>query len=227
MSLSATPPNGELPKEQHIIPDWRERFTRRCVEQKSDGCSQWMYWVAGAVEIIIIITSYYPATQVARFLGHHLHADQARIDRVGQVTYLFLVGNTMTFLGTILRLHSYRTLGKYFTFELALFRDHSLVVSGPYSIIRHPSYSGLVLSIIGAFINAFLADGSWTKESGIVLETTMGLVWAVIWTMIAVAVILSLLLRIPSEERLLRQRFGDDWEQWARKVRYRLVPGIY
>lgn len=186
-----------------------------------------MYWTAECVEIVVILASTYHENKLAKFVTRRLLFGQERAVVVGALTNSFLLGNALTFGGTILRLDSYHALGKYFTFELALFKDHRLVVTGPYSIIRHPSYAGLILSIIGAFINAFVASGGWITEGGMILETKWGICLAASWIMIAMAVIMSLLLRIPREEALLRQKFGREWEEWANEVPYCLVPGIY
>lgn len=136
----------------------------------------------------------------------------------------FLLGTIITFCGTTLRLYSFRTLGTLFTFELCIRKDHRLVVDGPYNYVRHPSYTGLILSIIGALCSHL--SGSWVKECGI-LDTTLGLGIAFAWLSIAAAVVLSLLLRIPREDELLRREFGNEWLRWTERVPYRLVPGLY
>jgi protein-S-isoprenylcysteine O-methyltransferase len=40
-------------------------------------------------------------------------------------------------------------LGKYFTFNVAIHRDQTLIEAGPYRYIRHPSYSGALLTLLG------------------------------------------------------------------------------
>src|ERR1700730_4699344 len=50
------------------------------------------------------------------------------------------------FLGGIsLRLWSFRTLGRYFTFTVQTSSDQPVITDGPYRVIRHPSYAGLFL----------------------------------------------------------------------------------
>lgn len=36
-----------------------------------------------------------------------------------------------------------------------------------------------------------------------------------------------ILLRVPEEDRILREHFREEWERWANRVRYRLIPGVY
>lgn len=122
-------------------------------------------------------------------------------------------------------MHCYRTLGKLFTFELSIMKDHTLITTGPYAYVRHPSYTGLIVTIVGGYLS-HISEGSWVRESGL-LETTVGLGILVVFITIGLAVILSLLLRIPSEDMILRRRFGVEWEEWARRVPYKIVPGIY
>ncbi|KAF9644887.1 hypothetical protein BDM02DRAFT_829359, partial [Thelephora ganbajun] len=48
-----------------------------------------------------------------------------------------------------LRLFSFRTLGRHFTYQLAILPSHKLVTTGPYAYIRHPSYVALPLIVSG------------------------------------------------------------------------------
>ncbi|OAX34700.1 ICMT-domain-containing protein, partial [Rhizopogon vinicolor AM-OR11-026] len=58
-------------------------------------------------------------------------------------TPALIAGCCMCVIGAAVRSHCYRTLGRLFTFELSIRQDHKLVTSGPYSIVRHPSYTGV------------------------------------------------------------------------------------
>ncbi|KAF9231526.1 hypothetical protein BU15DRAFT_29738, partial [Melanogaster broomeanus] len=35
------------------------------------------------------------------------------------------------------------------------------------------------------------------------------------------------IMRMPEEDRMLKRAFGKEWERWAERVRYRLIPGVY
>ncbi|KAF8902974.1 hypothetical protein CPB85DRAFT_1377130 [Mucidula mucida] len=132
------------------------------------------------------------------------------------ITPLFLQENVLTITGTAIRIACYRTLGSQFTFELSIFKNHRLVVDGP--------YTGMMLTIIGAICSQL--SGSWITQSGL-LETCVGKVLVAYWVLVASAVIVSLILRIPSEDKMLRSAFGVEWDRWCRRVPYCLVPGIY
>lgn len=124
----------------------------------------------------------------------------------------------------MMRVDCYRTLGQLFTFELVIQENHELITTGPYAIIRHPSYAGMILTIVGAFLSH--SKGSWVAECGL-LDSPVGRGLAAYWVLVAAAVMSSLLLRIPREDQLLMKQFGDEWREWAQRVPYSLVPGVY
>ena len=47
---------------------------------------------------------------------------------------------------------TYRQLGRFFVFEASIQKDHELIVSGPYSVVRHPSYTGFFMVAGGWFL---------------------------------------------------------------------------
>src|SRR6185437_16196584 len=51
--------------------------------------------------------------------------------------------------GGVMRGVCHRHLGKFFTWEQSIYKDHQLITSGPYSYVRHPAYSGLICVGIG------------------------------------------------------------------------------
>lgn len=82
--------------------------------------------------------------------------------------------------------------------------DQKVIATGPYALVRHPMYVGLV----SMFAGAPLALGSW---------------WALGFCL---PMILALRLRIIYEERVL-ERSLPGYEQYERRVRYRLVPRLW
>ena len=61
--------------------------------------------------------------------------------------------------GIAVRLWAIRTLGRFFSSAVRLQDDHALIVTGPYAIVRHPSYLGAFLVFIGI---ALLFEGAWS-----------------------------------------------------------------
>lgn len=76
---------------------------------------------------------------------------------------LIILGALATLFGAILRVACFRALGPLFTFELAITPSHSLVTTGPYAWVRHPSYTGIYLTLLGASAVG-LAPGAWLRE---------------------------------------------------------------
>ena len=127
--------------------------------------------------------------------------------------------------GAAIRVQCYREMGKHFTFSVTLLKDHKLITSGPYSYVRHPSYTGGYLSIASLFI-WYTAEGSWLREREV---HKLPFAWLILAPVVAIfSLMLSLgLRRIPVEDEILRKAFGKEWDEWARKVPYRIIPGIY
>ncbi|KAG1726618.1 uncharacterized protein EDB91DRAFT_57624 [Suillus paluster] len=134
-------------------------------------------------------------------------------------------GAALMAVGGLLRWWCFRTLGRFFTFELSVRKGHKLVTTGPYSVVRHPSYLGAVVLSIGMFI----LHGSWSsflRRSGVL--NIFGLK-AIMLALLAqrIIAITSLVLRIGHEDEMVKSIFKDEWENWAKVVKYRLLPGIY
>ena len=134
-------------------------------------------------------------------------------------------GGLSVVVGSAIRHLCYRELGRHFTYHVALLQNHSLVTTGPYSLVRHPAYAGGYFVHIGLII-WHASSGSWLRESG--LHGTV-LAWFILFPALgAVGWILVIYSRRPIvEDELLKKEFGKKWEEWAKAVPYRIVPGIY
>ena len=107
---------------------------------------------------------------------------------------------------------------------MSITKDHSLVTSGPYGIVRHPSYTGGIMTVASVFL-LHATKGSWVRESGL-LQYLPGKVAAGIFVFLITPATVVLLLRMKAEDRALRRQFGDKWDSWAARVRYMIIPGI-
>jgi protein-S-isoprenylcysteine O-methyltransferase Ste14 len=237
MHITATPPNPPLPVSEHIIPDWREklvkslarpcyllrvRFLSDISSQLTHG-SQSMYRLICFIEVLVILASRFPSNPLARCILATFMFNGAAAQHL-KITPLYLFGNLVGVLGTVLRVSCYRTLGRLFTFELSIKKNHTLIVTGPYAVIRHPSYTGLIMTLVGACCSQM--QGSWVQQNGL-SATLGGRILIALWLSIAGAVAVSLLLRTSAEDKLLHSTFGSDWEEWANRVHYKLIPGLY
>ena len=106
--------------------------------------------------------------------------------------------------GGIIRLWPVYVLGRRFSGLVAIQPGHSLVTTGIYSVVRNPSYVGLLL-----------CSFAWA----LVFRAGVGLV-------LCALMIPPLIARIHAEERLLSSQFGAEYEAYRRKT-WRLIPGLY
>ncbi|KAH8832787.1 hypothetical protein DL96DRAFT_1704839 [Flagelloscypha sp. PMI_526] len=150
--------------------------------------------------------------------------DQTRIS--SSMSLHTIIGLSLTTLGGIGRLACYRALGKMFTFEISLVKDHTLVTSGPYRIVRHPSYTMLLVGMIGYAFFLTSYDGVYVT---CIEPHHPRLYYGYVSTYIFFNGLTSLafMKRTWEEDELLHREFGEQWERWAKVVRYRLIPYVY
>jgi protein-S-isoprenylcysteine O-methyltransferase Ste14 len=142
-----------------------------------------------------------------------------------RITPIFLVGWFFALFGGFIRLACYRTLGDLFTFELSIRKNHRLITSGPYAVVRHPSYTGLIMVILGYSL-CHLSSGSWLREcSGLSLDG-VGKVLVSMWAIGGVFSVSVIAARTYKEDTMLKNEFSD-WDQWARQVRFKLIPFVF
>jgi protein-S-isoprenylcysteine O-methyltransferase Ste14 len=98
-----------------------------------------------------------------------------------------------------------KTLGKEWSITARVVEEHKLATSGPYAHVRHPIYTGM----LGMLIATGLAFSHW-------IALLAALVIFFIGTKI----------RIRSEEKLLREAFGEQFEDYSRRVPA-IVPRLY
>ncbi|KAI0767697.1 ICMT-domain-containing protein [Fomes fomentarius] len=174
-------------------------------------------------ELIGVIAHEYPSPLASRLIPI-LYKDPSAIGRLA-ITPSFILGFLLMGIGAAIRKTCYDTLGRFFTFQLAIFKDHKLVTTGPYAVVRHPSYTAFLMANTGLLLLEF-GPGSYVWESG-VLQTAWKAVLCGVWAVIVLSFHLSVLRRIPKEDRVLKKEFGQEWEAWARNTPYKLIPYVY
>jgi protein-S-isoprenylcysteine O-methyltransferase Ste14 len=113
-------------------------------------------------------------------------------------------GITLFIIGGIIRYLSRKTLGKFFTRNLNISKNHQLIINGIYNYIRHPAY-------LGSMLCSFAIPLIFTSF------------WGFLATFIFIPYILK---RISFEEGLLLEKFGDKYREYQKKVK-KLIPYIY
>lgn len=141
------------------------------------------------------------------------------------ITPALLAGSLFVTVGGVLRCYCMSTLGKFWSFWLSIKEEHRIVTNGPYSIVRHPSYTGVLLQNVGLVI-MHGSEGSWVRQSGILQLPYMKVSAAVILCTLTIGV-LTIIKQCSVEDKVLQRAMGEDWANWAKKVKYRLLPGVY
>ena len=138
----------------------------------------------------------------------------------------FLAGWALVAAGALIRRACYRELGGFFTFELAVRDDHRLVTTGPYRVVRHPSYAGGIMAALGLAM-IMVGPGAWWSECVLPWNTAVGAVFNSLYVLLLSGLPMVFISRPHVEDKVLRAQFGKQWDEWAQRVPYRLVPGIY
>ena len=180
---------------------------------------------SGVLEAIVIAASHCPSHPLSQRILDHLIAGPPSLARRITFSPLFVAGTVIGVLGGAFRYQCYRTLGKLFTFEVSIKKEHKLVTEGPYSIVRHPAYTGAILCAWGLGAT-YVAPGSWLRECGI-LGTLGGKVAVGAYVASLLYGQVTVIKRAPLEDALLRKQFGEEWDAYAKKVPYRIFPYIY
>ncbi|HET9941381.1 MAG TPA: isoprenylcysteine carboxylmethyltransferase family protein [Candidatus Eisenbacteria bacterium] len=107
--------------------------------------------------------------------------------------------------GMAVRILGKRTLGRMFTVRVQIQEDHKIVDTGMYARVRHPLYAGFILE--------------WMAPP-LILGSPIG------FLLLTLPLAIVVLLRIPREEALLIETFGDRYRAYMARTK-RLIPGIW
>ena len=119
---------------------------------------------------------------------------------------IFAIAGVVLFAaGLLLRWWAIITLGRFFTVDVTIEKDHELVERGPFRIVRHPSYTGVLL----AFVGFALSLRNWVALLVILLPIGAAFVH-----------------RMNVEEDALSRALGPRYAEYMKRTK-RLVPFIY
>src|SRR6266704_2242490 len=107
--------------------------------------------------------------------------------------------------GLLLRWWAIIALGRFFTVDVTIEKDHELVERGPFRIVRHPSYTGVLL----AFMGLALSLGNWAALLVILIPIGAAFVH-----------------RMNVEEDALSRALGGRYAEYMKRTK-RLVPFVY
>jgi len=122
-----------------------------------------------------------------------------------KLNYLTGLGLGLLLGGTVFRVWCIQTLGKYFTATVQTQNQQRIITQGAYQIVRHPSYLGAYLAIVG---------------SSVLLQAFYGIVVSV------VIMFAAYFYRIKVEEEALVKTFGREYLEYQQRTK-RMIPFIY
>jgi protein-S-isoprenylcysteine O-methyltransferase Ste14 len=166
---------------------WRTRGTRSA---RSDRGTYWILAVAlvGAATSALRAPDWVPALSLS-----------------GGAAWPFVVGLAIFWMGAGLRWWAIHTLGRFFQLTVVVQEGQTVVDTGPYRALRHPSYTGALLMYLGL---------------GVACDNALSVV-------LSVALVLAAFLRrIRVEEAVLAHELGEPYRAYARRTR-RLIPGVW
>jgi protein-S-isoprenylcysteine O-methyltransferase len=162
----------------------RFRGRRAMVERKSGPVPTPIPLVAQSVALLILLT------------------------RTGELSsgwpLLRVLGLGLSLYAVVMLPWALRTLGRFFVPGVAVFRDHALVTSGPFRLVRHPLYS----AVLALWLGAALGTLNW-------------LLFALLPLVVA-----GLFIASGAEEAMLRAKFGTSYEAYAAQTG-RFIPKVW
>ncbi len=118
---------------------------------------------------------------------------------------IFILGALLAVAGIAFRQWAIYVLGRFFTVYVRVSEGQTVVESGPYRVLAHPSYTGMVM----VFVGIGLMLGNWLSLACLAILPTAGLV-----------------IRIRIEERALLAGIGEPYRRFL-ETRSRLIPGVW
>lgn len=167
----------------------RQRRWRQDAADADPQAYPGVFWAGALAAVIVLMTV--PTSVPAAAIGH--------------AATLFGVGMLLLVAGAGLRVWSFQTLGRYFTFGVKVSPDQPVVTGGPYRVLRHPGYAGGLLAIVGIGI----LYGNWISLAALVAIFGALTGW-----------------RIHVEERALLTVVGGSYGAYAAQHK-RLVPLVW
>ena len=156
---------------------------------REDRSNRWVIWVFG---VLGLVNGYLPA-----------YTDRVDFWTIDGESVRW-IGVFLATIGGAIRIWPVFALGHRFSGLVAIQPGHELLTTGLYSVIRHPSYLGLITNALG---------WSLAFRSGV-------------GVLITALLVPPLLARIRAEEALLASQFGPEYEAYRARIS-RLTPGLY
>jgi protein-S-isoprenylcysteine O-methyltransferase len=115
------------------------------------------------------------------------------------------LGIAMIWAGMAFRLWAVLTLGAFFRTSVVVQEGHQLVTAGPYRWLRHPAYTGVIITVVGLG----LALGNWVSLAAMAVLPSLAIAW-----------------RMHVEERALTEQFGEAYTDFC-ETRSAVLPCVW
>jgi protein-S-isoprenylcysteine O-methyltransferase len=163
-----------------LIPKLRQRGPTRVRRDRGSGA--------------LVILTVFLSISIAFALGYN---------GVGMLPdWAYYLGISLMLLGIVLRQWAIAVLGRFFSLTVKVAEDHKVIDKGPYRVIRHPSYTGVLITFIG------LGFAVQSVGALLFLLTLYGM---------------SFGYRMSVEERALMTELGKDYGDYMRRTK-RIIP---
>jgi protein-S-isoprenylcysteine O-methyltransferase Ste14 len=150
----------------------------------------------------VLLVTVYACIGVAIWFSYR---PQGHVNTPGLREMSFWIGLLLMATGLGLRFWAIRVLARFFTVDVNIQPGHELIRSGPYRWLRHPSYTGSLMTFLG-------------------FGLALGNVWSLAVVMAPVTV--AFLWRMRVEERVLAAAFPAQYPEYARQTK-RLIPFVW
>ncbi len=150
----------------------------------------------------LLLVTVYVCIGLAVWLSYR---PEGHIGNTGIRQPLFWAGLSLMAGGLALRFWAIRVLARFFTIDVNIQPGHELIRHGPYRLLRHPSYTGSLMTFLG-------------------FGLALGNVWSLLVVLAPVTV--AFLWRMRIEERVLADAFPNQYPEYVRQTK-RLIPFVW
>jgi protein-S-isoprenylcysteine O-methyltransferase Ste14 len=170
---------------------WSARTAKKATQQEPLWIRVCAYWLPLFVAVLLL--------GPGPWFGHSLLREQF----VPHSTLVYSIGLGLAVCGAVLAIYSRFLLGRNWSATVQLKQDHELIRHGPYRLIRHPIYTGLLLLFLG---NAVMV-GDWRGLLAVAI------VFASFWR------------KLRLEESWLARHFGQSYRDYQAQTN-KLFPWV-
>ena len=140
-----------------------------------------------------------PLTVISPLLAYGYFIDSSKGIEIGHI-----IGFVFILLAHILMRFVQAHCGRYYTFDRSIKREHNLIMTGPYKYCQNPGYVAMMMTVTGVAIYSELS-------------------YVNIFPIFIICCVLS---GVPIEEKMLREEFGQEYENFF-NTRKRFIPGVF